>query len=444
MAGDDIPVTILSGSLGTGKTTLLNHLLDNAGGRDIAVLVNDMGEINVDAELVSGRSGGAAGDVTELSNGCICCELRGDLDRAVMRLARERDFDHLVVEASGISEPGPVAKLFTRGNAAARYVVDSLVTVVDARQFHDAFGGDGEVTRRGAVDDGTKPLSDLLVEQVELANVVILNKTDLVSESELATVEELVRGLRPDAEIVPASYSAVDPDRFLGRRLYDPAGAAEAAGWRQVLAASDGDDDDADGHGGHDGHDHADHADHDHADHDHADHDHADHDHDGHSHPQEAYGVTSFAYRRRRPFRPERIAALLTDLPPNVVRSKGTLWVAGNEHNLTFGQAGPSAHVEAAGPWIATLPEFEQDAYRRNRQHLEWDDEWGDRRTELVFIGTGIDEAALVDRLDDCLLSDAEFADYDPAVWDDEGEGDSLLPTEQGEQVVLAEPTPAE
>jgi G3E family GTPase len=426
MAGDDIPVTILSGSLGAGKTTLLNHLLDNAGDRDIAVLVNDMGEINVDAELVSGRSGGAAGDVTELSNGCICCELRGDLDRAVMRLARERDFDHLVVEASGISEPGPVAKLFTRGNASARYVVDSLVTVVDARQFYDAFGGDGEVKRRGTADDGTRPLSDLLVEQVELANVVILNKTDLVSESELATVEDLVHGLRPDAEIVPTSYSAVDPDRFLGRRLYDPAGAAEAAGWRQVLAASDGDADEHDGE-----HDHA-----------HDDHDHADHAHDGHSHPQEAYGVTSFAYRRRRPFRPERIAALLADLPRTVVRSKGTLWVAGNEHHLTFGQAGPSAHVEAAGPWIATLPEFEQDAYRRNRTRLEWDDEWGDRRIELVFIGTGIDEASLVERLDDCLLSDDAFADYDPAAWDDEGE--TSFPAEQGEQVVLAEPTPAE
>jgi G3E family GTPase len=443
MAGDDIPVTILSGSLGAGKTTLLNHLLDTAGDRDIAVLVNDMGEINVDADLVSGRSGGAAGDVTELSNGCICCELRGDLDRAVMRLARERDFDHLVVEASGISEPGPVAKLFTRGNAAARYVVDSLVTVVDARQFYDAFGGDGEVRRRGAADDGTKPLSDLLVEQVELANVVILNKTDLVSESELATVEDLVRGLRPDAEIIRASYSAVDPDRFLGRRLYDPARAAAAAGWRQVLAASDEDVEDHADHTHDADHGHADHThdgdDHDHADHDDDDHDHA---HDGHSHPQEAYGVTSFAYRRRRPFRPERIAALLADLPATVVRSKGTLWVAGNEHNLTFGQAGPSAHVEAAGPWIATLPEFEQDAYRRNRQRLEWDDEWGDRRTELVFIGTGIDEAALVERLDDCLLSDDAFADYDPAAWDDEG--DDPFPTEQGEQVVLAEPTPPE
>jgi G3E family GTPase len=426
MAGDDIPVTILSGSLGAGKTTLLNHLLESAGGRDIAVLVNDMGEINVDAELVSGRSGSAAGSVTELSNGCICCELRGDLDRAVMKLARERDFDHLVVEASGISEPGPVAKLFTRGNASARYVVDGIVTVVDARQFHDAFGAEQRVERRGAADDDTRPLSDLLVEQVELANLVVLNKTDLVSETERETVETLLRELRPDAEIVPTSYSDVAPDRLLGRRLYDPARAAEAAGWRQVLAADDGDEDGGNDHSdhqrghGHDGHDHS-------------------HGHDGHSHPQEAYGVTSFAYRRRRPFDPERIADLLANLPTDVVRSKGTLWVAGSECNLTYGQAGPSAHVEAAGPWVATLPDFEQDAYRRNRSNLTWDDEWGDRRTELVFIGTGIDEAALVSRLDDCLLADDAFAAYDA----DAFEADPF-PAEQGERVVLAEPTPSE
>ena len=442
MAGDDIPVTILSGSLGAGKTTLLNHLLDHAGDRDIAVLVNDMGEINVDAELVSGRSGSAAGNVTELSNGCICCELRGDLDRAVMRLARERDFDHLVVEASGISEPAPIAKLFTRGNASARYVVDSVVTVVDARQFHDAFGGEGRVERRGATDGETRPLSDLLVEQVELANVVVLNKTDLVSDSERETVEDLIHGLRPDAEIVPTSYSAVDPDLVLGRYLYDPTRAAEAAGWRQVLRESKEReaDDDAHGHESHDDVQASSGGDDRHGSHAHAhggsDHDHA---HDGHSHPQEAYGVTSFAYRRRRPFHP-RVADLLADLSAEVVRSKGTLWVAGNEHNLTFGQAGPSAYVECAGPWVATRPEFEQDAYRRNRRDLDWDDEWGDRRTELVFIGTEVDEAELIERLDDCLLAADEFADYDPGG----GWNDDPFPTEQGERVVLAEPTPRE
>jgi G3E family GTPase len=412
MPGDEIPVTVLSGSLGAGKTTLLNHLLEGAGDRRIAVLVNDMGEVNVDAELVSGTSKGLAGDVTELSNGCICCELRGDLERAVMRLARERDFDHLVVEASGISEPAPVAKLFTRGKASARYVVDSIVTVVDARQFHDAFGGTGVVERRGAAEDDTRPLSDLLVEQVELANLVVVNKADLVSDAELATVEELVAGLRPDAEIVTTEYSSVDPDVLFGRRLYDPATAAEAAGWRRALSEDEAGD----------GHDH---------------HDHHDHDHDGHRHPDEVYGVTSFVFRSRRPFDPSCIADVLADLPESVVRSKGTLWVAGSEQHLTLGQAGPSVHVEAAGPWVATLPAFEQDAYRRNRRQVAWDDTWGDRRTELVFIGTGMDEAALRGRLDDCLLDEEAFADFEPGAW--EG-GDDRIPTEQGERVVVATP----
>jgi G3E family GTPase len=346
-----------------------------------------------------------------------------------------------VVEASGISEPGPVAKLFTRGNASARYVVDALVTVVDAHQFSTAFGEERTVERRGATEGETRPLSDLLVEQIELANVVLLNKTDLVSGAELATVEELVHGLRPDADIVRTQYSAVDPDELLGRRLYDPARAAEAAGWRQVLAETephDGSQGDADDDHGHD--DHADHDDHDdHGHDDHADHDdHDDHDHGGHSHPEEAYGVTSFAYRRRRPFDPERVAAVLSDLPASVVRSKGTLWVAGSELAQGFSQAGPSAHVEATGPWVATLPEFERDAYRRNRGDLTWDDEWGDRRTELVFIGRGIDEAALVDRLDDCLLADEAVADYDPAAWD----AADRFPTEPGTEVRLSTPEP--
>ncbi|RCU47227.1 GTP-binding protein [Haloplanus salinus] len=378
---DAVPVTILSGSLGAGKTTLLNHLLTGAGDRDIAVLVNDMGDINVDADLVSGNTDLAVdGGVAELSNGCICCELRDDLETAVVRLARERGFDHLVVEASGISEPRPVARLFTTGSqAAARYDVASVVTVVDARQFHDAFGDEGAATRRGEADDGTRPLSDLLVEGVEFASLVVLNKTDLVTPDELDAVEEMVRALRPDAEVVRTEHSRVDPDTVLDER-YDPT-TADEAGWKRAL---DGDDHDHDG-----GHAH--------------DHDHA--------HPEAVYGVTSFTYRRRRPFHPERVRSLLADLPAAVVRSKGTCWIAtGADLSYTMGQAGPSVRVEAAGPWIASLPEFERDAYRRNRSNLDWDEEWGDRRTELVFIGREMDDDALVAALDDCLLTDDEMA----------------------------------
>ncbi|AXG08807.1 CobW family GTP-binding protein [Haloplanus rubicundus] len=414
---DAIPVTILSGSLGAGKTTLLNHLLAGAGDRDIAVLVNDMGDINVDADLVSGNTDLAVdGGVAELSNGCICCELRDDLETAVVRLARERGFDHLVVEASGISEPRPVARLFTTGSqAAARYDVASVVSVVDARQFHDAFGDEGVAARRGTGDDDTRPLSDLLVEGVEFANLVVLNKTDLVTPDELDAVEEMVRALRPDAEVVRTEHSRVDPGVVLERR-YDPA-TADEAGWKRALEGDDHDDDHA--------HDHADHA------HDHADHA---HDHDAHAHPEAVYGVTSFTYRRRRPFHPARLRSLLADLPPAVVRSKGTCWIAtGADCSYTMGQAGPSVRVEVAGPWIASLPEFEQDAYRRNRSNLEWDEEWGDRRTELVFIGRGMDDDALIAALDDCLLTDDEMA----ADWDGFG---NAFPTEAGEELVVTEP----
>jgi G3E family GTPase len=394
-----IPVTILSGPLGAGKTTLLNHLLTEAGDRDVAVLVNDMGEVNVDAGLVSRSMDTAAGEVTELSNGCICCELQDDLSRAVVRLAQERDFDNLVVESSGISEPGPVAKLFTTGSrAAALYEVDALVTVLDSKQFHDAFAGSA-VERRGPDEAGDTPLSDLLVDQVELSNVVVLNAADLLSDAELDEVEELVRSLRPDADVVRTIYSEVDPDRLLDRGLYEPGVAAERAGWRRALDAAEGDAP--------------------------ADEEH-DHDHHEHSHPQDEYGVTSFAYRRRRPFDPDAIAAFLAELPEGVVRSKGTLWVAGRpDTQYDYSQAGPSVHVTAAGPWIASLPEFEQDAYRRNRD-VDWDDDHGDRRNELVFIGT-MERGEIETALDGCL------ADADADVEHDR------FPTDPEERLVLAE-----
>ena len=369
------PVTVLSGSLGAGKTTLLNHLLDEAGDRDVAVLVNDVGEVNVDADLVSRGGGIDEGRVAELSNGCICCELRGDLETAVVSLARERDFSHLVVEPSGISEPRPVADLFERGStAAALYAVDAVVTVVDARQFHDALAGrdvDDRAPDASETDaDDPRPISDLLAEQVEFADVVVLNKTDLVDEAELRTVRETVAALRPGAELVATTFSAVDPDAVLDRDLF---------GRR----------------GGRDGHAH---------DHDEGDYAHGD-GHDDHAHPEEEYGVSSFVYRRRRPFHPARFADLLADLPASVLRSKGVVWVAGRDDvRIDVGQAGPSVRAEANGRWIASLPEADQDLYLANRSNVDWDEAVGDRETELVVIGQGIDEERLTDALDGCLV----------------------------------------
>ncbi len=435
---DRIPVTVLSGSLGAGKTTLLNHLLTNAGDRDIAVLVNDMGDVNVDAELIAEESEVDVDGVTELSNGCICCELQDDLETAVVRLANERSFDALVVESSGISEPAPVARLFTtESRAAARYRVDALVTVIDTRQFLDAFAGADAPERRVAADDedADRPLSDLLVEQVEVSNVVVCNKADLCTEAELAEAVDLVGALQPDAETIVTEFSAVDPARLLDVGIFDEGAVGDLPGWKRALA--DG------AHGpaesAHDDGDADDARDHD-ADQEHGtDHDHDDH---AHRHPDEVYGVTSFTYRRRRPFHPDRVADLLADLPTDVVRSKGTLWVAGTDQRQQVGQAGASVRVSALGPWIASLPDVERDMLRSNRPELDWDEEHGDRLTEFVVIGTGIDEDAIVDRLDDALVTDEEWNAFE------EGEAaaatatpaDHPFPTEQGEEIALREP----
>ncbi|MFC5277414.1 CobW family GTP-binding protein [Halorubrum rubrum] len=422
---DRIPVTVLSGSLGAGKTTLLNHLLSNAGDREIAVLVNDMGDVNVDAELIAEGSELDVDDgVTELSNGCICCELQDDLETAVVRLANERSFDHLVVESSGISEPAPVARLFTtESRAAARYRVDALVTVLDTRLFLDSFSDPGDLERRGTDAEG-RPLSDLLVEQVEVSNVVLLNKADLCTDAELERAEELVAALQPDAETIRTEFSAVDPGRLLAVDLFDERGVSTLPGWKRAL--------EDDGHGGNEARDAGGEDRHAHGDgRAHDDHHHA------HRHPDEVYGVTSFTYRRRRPFHPERIAAVLRDLPEGVVRSKGTLWVAGNEVRQQVSQAGASVRVTAPGPWIASRPKVERDMLRSNRPELDWHEDHGDRETAYVVIGTDVDEAALVDRLDDALVTDAEWERIET----DAGlDAVDPFPVEGGGEVVLREP----
>jgi G3E family GTPase len=408
--GDTIPVTILTGNLGAGKTTLLNHLLSESGDRRIAVLVNDMGDVNVDAELVAEGSELDVDDgVAELSNGCICCELQDDLETAVVRLASDRSFDHLVVEASGISEPAPIARLFTtESRVAALYDVDSIVCVLDTPYFLEAFSG-GDVGRRG--EEGDRPLSDLLVEQIETANIVLLNKADRCSETELDRAAELVSGLQPDAQAIRTEFSAVDPDRILGAGRFDGERMQSLPAWKRLL------EEDPSG-AGHDG-------DHDHAGaHDGT----SDYSHD-HAHPDEVYGVTSFTYRRRRPFDPDRFASVLRELPPEIVRAKGTAWIAGNDLRVTLSVAGPSVRATAQGPWLASLPEVEREMYRSNRPELEWHEEHGDRRIELVFIGTEYDRTEIEAALDDALV--------DPGTEPETTNG--LFPEEAGGETVLRE-----
>ncbi|WP_266079340.1 GTP-binding protein [Haladaptatus caseinilyticus] len=400
MSQGRIPVTILSGNLGAGKTTTLNHLLRESGDRDIAVLVNDMGTINIDAELIEdGTELTAENGVAELSNGCICCELQDDLRTEVSRLAREWEFDTLVVESSGISEPAPVARLFTtESRAAARYEVDTTVTLVSARQFRDFFDGDSPVERTETEDGETRPLSDLIIEQIEFCDVLVLNKCDLVTDEELDEIEATLRALQPRAELIRTEHGRVSPDAVLQRGVFDRDAVGDSAGWKRAMVHAGEHPNDGSGR------------DHDHS-HEEENHTHAEHNDDlhVHRHPEETYGVSSVAYRRRRPFHPERLADFLRSLPDGIVRAKGTFWLAGQEWVMEYGQAGSSARVETAGKWIASLPEIDQKLYRDNRSNLQWDDEWGDRETKLVFIGTDVNEDAIIAELDDCLLTDVEM-----------------------------------
>ncbi|XVH33342.1 GTP-binding protein (plasmid) [Haloferacaceae archaeon DSL9] len=389
MDGQTIPVTVLSGTLGAGKTTTLNHVLRESGDRDLAVLVNDMGEVNVDAELVAESSDISADEeeLIELSNGCICCELRGDLLDAIGGLAREREFDAIIVESTGVAEPLPVAQTLTLGfdqsdldptefyeetgiEPLENCHLDTTVTVVDAHQFNEAMRSDEILD-----DDGTeKHLGDLLVEQVEFCDVLLLNKCDLVDEATLAEIEGTLEALQPRAEIVRTTHGRVDVNEVVDTGRFDFEEASRSAGWMRELQ-------------------------------------------EPHQSAEEEHGVTSFVFEARRPFHPERFAELLDAFPENVVRSKGHFWLAGREGMaLMVNVAGRSIRIAPAGNWIATLPPEERDEQFEAYPELEeaWDDEWGDRGSQLVLIGTEMDHESIRNHLERCLLTNEEMdADWD-------------------------------
>lgn len=385
-----VPVTLLSGTLGAGKTTVLNHLLTSDCGYEVAVLVNDVGEVNVDADIVERRVEDR--EVVELSNGCICCGIGDEFERALVDLALAEEFEYLLVEPSGISEPEPVARRFVRSRAATFYELSSLTTVVDARQFCDAFD-DGDVARRGGDANDVRPLSDLIVEGVEFCDTIVVNKTDLVDDRELEYAIESIRALQPAAELLTTEFGRVDPDELLDTGRFDAETVPDSAGWKRALERHR-DDHDADEEATH-----ADHADHGHA-----------HDHD-HAHPPEEYGIDSFVYRSRRPMHPERLAEVLGAPLKNLVRAKGYLHVAGRpDHALTLSLAGRRSRIEVAGRWIASLSEDRRELHRRSRQP-EWDEEYGDRKTEIVLIGREMDRGSLERTLDDCRATETELDD---------------------------------
>ncbi|MQP10944.1 GTP-binding protein [Prevotella copri] len=426
----EIPVLLLTGYLGSGKTTLLNKILANQKGIKFAVIVNDIGEVNIDAALI--EQGGVVGkkddSLVALQNGCICCTLKMDLVEQLKEIVDMQKFDYIVIEASGICEPAPIAQtICSIPTLGPQYIkngvlkLDSIVTVVDALRMKDEFAG-GDDLMKDNIDE--EDLASLVIQQIEFCNIILLNKAAEVEPKDLDKLKHIIKAIQPKAEIFECNYGDVDLDKIVNTRKFDWETVATSAGWIQEIEAERNEDHhDHDDHDDDDEHDDDEHDDdeHEHHHHDHDDkhehdkhehHHHHDHDHHHHHHDDEGeaeeYGIGTFVYYSRKPFD----LGLFDDFvarkwPRDVVRAKGICYFA-DERDMcyVFEQAGRQKTVKQAGQWIATMPKDQLDELLAREEQLrkEWDDKVGDRMIKIVFIGQHLQKEAICKELDKCLV----------------------------------------
>lgn len=389
-----VPITLLTGYLGAGKTTLINHVLNNQEGYKVAVIVNDIGEVNIDADLIA--KGGIVQEedasLVPLSNGCICCTLKVDLMQQIVDIIKTRKFDYILIEASGICEPLPIAQTITvLSEQTEQYGLpkicrlDNVVTVVDSLRLRDEFNNGNNLVQEN-IDD--EDIENLLIQQIEFCNKIILNKIDELSQDDLNEVKAIIRKLQPKAEIIETNYGKVDVNKILDTNSFNFEEASMSAGWIEELNRTDNE------------HEYEHEHEHEH-EHNHS-HEHG-HNHEGET---EEYGIGTFVYYRRAPFNKEKFDKFATNFPSNIIRCKGVLWFADEPvSSYVFEQAGKQIQAFCAGEWVASFSAEEQKQIIAQNPDIlnDWDEKYGDRVIKLVFIGKKMDKQKIIEELDNCI-----------------------------------------